>query len=361
MLLVRPVQLSDVDSLAELVTLTRGALTTLPVDRDLLVRRIHQSQGSFATEADRPGGELYTFVLEDTKRPGHLLGTASVVSKTGGFEPFYYYEIREERYESDVLSVDKAVRSLHVIEDHNGPTEVGGLFLRPGVRGGGYGRVLSVSRFLFMASRPQSFEDEVVAEIRGVTDETGSSPFWDAVGRHFFGVTFAEADALSFKEKQIIADLMPDHPIYVDMLPSTARGVIGVEHDFARPARRLLESEGLEFRNRVDIFDAGPMLQAGFGAIRAIRDSQRAEISALVDAEDERADTLVSNDRLAFRAAPAVIRRAAGGTVELSKAAAEVLELKPGQAVRFVAIREAEAPAVRDVETFPSVPLPQET
>ena len=40
MLLVRPVQLSDVDSLAELVTLTRGALTTLPVDRDLLIRQL---------------------------------------------------------------------------------------------------------------------------------------------------------------------------------------------------------------------------------------------------------------------------------------------------------------------------------
>lgn len=361
MLLVRPVQMSDLESLAELVSLTRGALTTLPVDRELLVRRIRQSQASFATEADRPGGELYTFVLEDTNRPGHLLGTSSAVSKTGGFEPFYCYELREERYQSEVLNADKLVRSLHLIEDHNGPTEVGGLFLRPGARGGGYGRLLSVSRFLFMASRPQAFEDEVVAEIRGVTDETGSSPFWDAVGRHFFGVTFAEADALSFREKQIIADLMPDHPIYVDMLPSTARSVIGVEHDFARPARRLLESEGFEFRNRVDIFDAGPMLQCSFAEIRAIKGSERAEVSALLEAEDERADMLVSNERPAFRAAPAVIRRGAAGTVEISRAAADVLDVKPGQAVRFVTIRESEAPTVRDVETFPSMPLPRET
>jgi arginine N-succinyltransferase len=361
MLLVRPVEMSDLESLAELVHLTRGAITTLPVDRDLLARRIYQSQASFAEEADRPGGELYTFVLEDTAKPGHLLGTSSVVSKTGGFEPFYCYELREERYQSEVLNVDKLVRSLHLIEDHNGPTEIGGLFLRPGARGGGYGRLLSVSRFLFMASRPQAFEDEVIAEIRGVTDETGSSPFWDAVGRHFFGVTFAEADALSFKEKQVIADLMPDHPIYVDMLPAVARSVIGAEHDFARPARRLLESEGFEFKNRVDIFDAGPTLQCSFNDIRAIKDSQRAEVSALVPAEDERADTLVCNERLDFRAAPAVVRPGPGGTVELSANAAEVLEVKPGQVVRFVAIREAEAPSARDVETFPSVPLPRET
>jgi arginine N-succinyltransferase len=361
MLLVRPVEMSDLESLAELVQLTRGAITTLPVDRDLLARRIYQSQASFAEESDRPGGELYTFVLEDTARPGHLLGTSSVVSKTGGFEPFYCYELREERYQSEVLSVDKLVRSLHLVEDHNGPTEIGGLFLRPGARGGGYGRLLSVSRFLFMASRPQAFEDEVIAEIRGVTDETGSSPFWDAVGRHFFGVTFAEADALSFKEKQVIADLMPDHPIYVDMLPAVARSVVGQEHDFARPARRLLESEGFEFKNRVDIFDAGPTLQCSFSDIRATKDSHSAKVSALVPAEDERADTLVCNERLAFRAAPAVVRPGPGGTVELSANAADVLEVRPGQTVRFVAIREAEAPSAKDVETFPSVPLPRET
>lgn len=361
MLLVRPVQPSDLESLAELVSLTRGAITTLPVDHALLAKRIRQSQASFQQEADRPGGELYTFVLEDTAKPGHLLGTSSILSKTGGFEPFYCYELREERYQSEVMNVDKVVRSLHLIEDHNGPTEVGGLFLRPGARGGGYGRVVSVCRFLFMAPRPAAFEDEVIAEIRGVTDELGNSPFWDAVGRHFFGVAFAEADALSFKEKQIIADLMPDHPIYIDMLPRVARDAVGVEHDFARPARRLLESEGFAFKNRVDIFDAGPVLQCAFEEIRAIKRSERAEVSGLIDAEDERADMLVGNERLAFRATPAVVRRAAGGTVELSRAAAEALEVKPGQPVRFVSIRPPEGPASREVDLFQSVPLPQGT
>ena len=48
MLLVRPVKPGDLDSMAELVTLTRGAITTLPVDRDLLSKRIQQSQIAFA-------------------------------------------------------------------------------------------------------------------------------------------------------------------------------------------------------------------------------------------------------------------------------------------------------------------------
>ena len=361
MLLVRPAKANDLEPMAELVSLTRGAITTLPVDRDVLRRRIEQSNKSFAAEPDRPGGELYLFVLEDTARRGTLLGTASVLGKTGGFEPFYCYEVREEHYQSHVLTVDKRVRSLHLVEDHNGPSEVGGLFLRPGVRGGGFGRLLSVSRFLFMAARPRAFDSEVIAEIRGVTDESGGSPFWDAVGRHFFGVGFAEADALSFKEKQVIADLMPDHPVYLDMLPRSAREVVGVEHDFATPARRLLESEGFAYRNRVDIFDAGPTLQCALADVRAVRESRRAEVSALLDADDERAETLVANDRLDFAATPAVVREVDDGTVELSRAAAEAVDVKPGQSVRYVPLRPTAPPRSDEVDLFGSVPLPIES
>ena len=361
MLLVRPAKPTDLDAMAELVSLTRGAITTLPVDRDALLRRIGQSRKSFAAECERPGGELYTFVLEDTASRGTLLGTASVVSKTGGFEPFYCYEVREEHYQSEALGVDRRVQSLHLIEDHNGPSEVGGLFLRPGARGGGYGRLLSVSRFLFMAARPKAFDAEVIAEVRGVTDESGSSPFWDAIGRKFFGVDFATADALSFKQKQVIADLMPDHPFYLDMLPRVARDVIGVEHDFARPARRLLESEGFTYRNRVDIFDAGPTLQCALADVRAVRASRRAEVSRLIEAHDERADMLVSNERLEFAATPAVVREAGDGTIELDADVAELLEIKPGQSVRYVALRPTAPPRSDEVDLLQSVPLPQES
>ncbi len=338
MLRIRPVAERDLDPLANLVALTRGGITTLPTDRDQLAKRIHQSCGAFAHEADRPGGELYSFVLEDDRQPGQLLGTSSIVSKTGGFDPFYCYEVREEHYQSDVLKVDRLVRSIHLVEDHSGPAEVGGLFLRPGVRGGGFGRLLSVARFLFMAGRPKAFDPHVVAEIRGVVDEAGNSPFWDAIGRHFFGVSFAEADQLSVKEKQIIADLMPDHPIYLDMLPQTARAVVGVEHDFSRPARRLLESEGFGFRERVDIFDAGPTIECPLANIRAVRASRVAEVADLCDADDDAADVLVCNDRLDFCACPASIFETDAG-VQISASAAAALNVRPGQSVRYVSLR----------------------
>ena len=360
MLVIRPVRDQDAASMAELVSLTRGAITTLPPDPALLQRRVRQSLSAFASPCDRPGGELYTFVLEHSARPGTLLGTASAVSKTGGFEPFYYYELRDEHYKSELLGVDRTVRSLHLAEDHSGPAEVGGLFLRPGARGGGFGRLLSVGRFLFMAGRPRSFEAHVVAEVRGVTDEAGNSPFWDAVGRHFFGVTFAAADAMSFREKQVIADLMPDHPIYLDMLPRAAREVIGVEHDFARPARRLLEGEGFAFRDRVDIFDAGPMLECGLADVRAVAESRVAEVGELIDAEDERAEAIVCNDRLDFAATPATVRERDDGTVALPASSASAIGVNVGQSVRWVTLRPATPARSDEVDLYQSVPLPPE-
>ncbi|MFH7127688.1 arginine N-succinyltransferase [Klebsiella pneumoniae] len=52
------------------------------------------------------------------------------------------------------------------------------LFLDPQWRKEGNGYLLSKSRFLFMAAFRERFNEKVVAEMRGVIDEQGYSPFW---------------------------------------------------------------------------------------------------------------------------------------------------------------------------------------
>ncbi|MEM7809182.1 MAG: arginine N-succinyltransferase [Planctomycetota bacterium] len=279
MYLVRPATQDDVDALFDLLTLTAGTITTLSGDREQLARRVSRSLAAFDDPPEKPAGETYVFVMEHRDGDAHaIVGTSAVQSKTGGFEPFYGYRIEEEHYASAALGVDKLIKSLHLAEDHSGPAEVGGLFLHPDHRGGGRGRMLSLARFLFMALRPSAFDAHVVAELRGRLDANGESPFWNAVGRHFFEVPFDVADRLSFAEKQIIADLMPDHPIYIEMLPPDAGAVIGVEHVESTAARRVLEGEGFTFINLVDIFDGGPTLESKLSDIRAVRESRRVAI-----------------------------------------------------------------------------------
>src|SRR3546814_7751167 len=86
---------------------------------------------------------------------------------------------------------------LGLTTDLEGSSEVGGLFLHPRARAEGLGLLLARSRYLFIRQHRARFGDRILAELRGVVDEAGASPFWDGVAGRFFGMTFQEADAFN--------------------------------------------------------------------------------------------------------------------------------------------------------------------
>jgi arginine N-succinyltransferase len=336
--LIRPVERDDLPALLELAQHTAFGLTTLPKDQALLERRIRQSLRAFATEADEPpAGEAYLLVMEDLA-DRHLIGTAGAVSKVGGFDPFFSYQLRTSVHESKSLGVRKEIRTLNLVQEHDGPSEIGSLFLDPAARQPGLGRALSLSRFLLMAQMPQRFENMVIAEMRGVIDERGQSAFWDALGRHFFDLDLPTADYLSVVNKKFIAELMPEYPIYVPLLPAQAQAVIGQVHDHTAPALRILEAEGFEHTDMVDIFEAGPLVQCRREAIRAVRDSR---VSMVCDISDDPIDGpthLVATTTRPFRAAAAPVRVDDAG-LTLGRDTAEALAVQAGDPVRHVALR----------------------
>jgi arginine N-succinyltransferase len=212
MVIIRPVAPTDLASLLDLSSKTGVGLTTLPNDEDILRRRIAESQHGFARMADKPGGETYLFVMEDLGT-GAVVGTSGLFSKVGGYEPFYAYRVETTTHESKALKVKKAIKTLHLVMEHNGPSEIGSLFLAPEYRKGINGRLLSLSRFVFIADHRQFFDPVTLAEMRGVIDDKGGNVFWDALGHHFFEVSLSKADSMVMKDKRFIADLMPKHPI----------------------------------------------------------------------------------------------------------------------------------------------------
>lgn len=349
MLVVRPVRLDDLDALFALAESAGIGLTTLPPDRRLLKDRIVRSVHGFATDPVKPGGEAYLLVMED-QRSGALAGTCGMVAKVGGFDPFYSYAVQTTLQESPELGVRREIPTLHLVANHSGPSEIGTLFLAPEFRGGGNGRLLSLSRFLFMADAPQRFDDEVIAEMRGVLTPEDDSPFWEAVGRHFFDMEFARADVLSAADKKFIADLMPEHPIYIPMLPAEVQHVIGQVHVETRPALRLLEQEGFRFGNHVDIFDAGPLLTATRPEIRTIRESRLAVVRDIVAEVGLPETYLISNARLDFRCCLGNLRAAPTGepvdgrpppveAVDLPRDIALTLGVRVGDRVRYAPAR----------------------
>lgn len=339
MVIIRPVHPDDIDSLMDLSSQTSFGLTTLPHDRPLLKRRIKESQRGFSRMADKPGGETYLFVMEDLEKK-KVVGTAGIVSKVGGFEPFYSYRIVSTLAESKMLKVRKEISALHLVEEHNGPSEIGSLFLAPDARKGANGRLLSLSRFVFIADHRQFFDPVVLAEMRGVIDEKGGSVFWDALGRHFFEIDFPKADSLVMKDKQFIADLMPKHPIYIPLLPKTAQDVIGRVHSETVPAIKLLESEGFAFTGMVDIFEAGPIVSCATDEIRTVRES-RASVIHKVAPKDIESDLFIISNTYSqgFRATAAPLNLVPGKGIEITRETAHALDLKKGDAVRIAPLR----------------------
>ena len=341
MLRIRPLGMADLDGLLNLASMAKFGLTTLPHDREVLAQRLKESDRSFAQPPSSPKGETYLFGLEDGNDE-QLQGVCGIVSKIGGFQPHWTYELKEELYHSKSLGSLRHVPYLSLKMNHDGPTEIGTLFLSPQCRGGDGGRLLSLSRFMFLAAFSHGFEDEVIAEMRGRVSDTGHSVFWEAVGRHFFQVDFAKADLMAMKDKRFIEELMPRHPIYLSLLPKEAQMVIGEVHEDTVPARRLLEQEGFRFKGEVDIFEAGPVLSCRRTDIRVVQSSQtlRAKRCSVEAGHGVRHMVASVSDIKDFRVVVADIK-VEGGEVNLPSEAFANLNIKEGDNVMVSPIRSA--------------------
>ena len=337
-MVIRPARLDDLPSLLRLAEAAGVGLTTLPPDERLLRKRIQASLHALGTDVERPAGQKYLLVMEDLLT-GEVAGVSGIIARVGGYEPFFSYAIRSRVHASEQLKVSNEVKALHLVSSHKGPSEVGTLFLHPDARGGGHGRLLSLARFLFMAAHPARFAEEVIAEMRGVNDDDGNSPFWDAVGRHFFQVGFAEADTQSAQDKAFIGEMMPEHPIYIPMLPPEVQAVVGQVHRQTRPALRMLSQEGFDFGDEVDIFDGGPLMRAPRDSIRTVAESTVAPLGRVVAACDNPREILVSNERLDdFKCCLGRVD-VEGDAVAVPRDVALAIGVRLGDPVRFVAAR----------------------
>ena len=203
-----------------------------------------------------------------------IMGTSGIESSVGLTDAFYHYHLSKVVHNSRELNIYNTAEILTLCNDYTGAAELCTLFLREPYRKGINGRVLSKFRFLFLAQNQQRFSDTVIAEMRGVSNESGESPFWEWLEAHFFSMDFPTADYLTgIGQKVFIAELMPKYPVYVSLLTKSAQDVIGKVHPKTQPALKLLKSEGFNWNGYVDIFDAGPTVECDLQQIRTVRHS----------------------------------------------------------------------------------------
>src|SRR2546422_1325772 len=292
MFFVRPIARDDLPAVFALSESSGGGLTTLPANRDRLAGRIARSLASFAGTADRAEA-CYMFVLVDGS-DDRVVGISGIEAAVGLKEPWYNYHVGTLVHASRTLGVYTVAPTLFLANDHTGHSELCSLFLDQRFRVGKNGALLAKSRLLFIADFADLFAAKVIAELRGKLDADGLSPFWEGLGRHFFAMEYSTADYLTgIGQKSFIAELMPKHPVYVNLLPTAARDAIGVVHADTAPARVMLEQEGFRYEGYVDIFDAGPTLECFRETIDAVRRSQALPVT--LEKEDPVPDTLTND------------------------------------------------------------------
>ncbi len=281
--IIRAARESDLSHMYEMAKRTGGGFTNLPPDKKALTAKLERGAAGFARAGDDLSDDLYVFMLENTET-GQVTGTCQIFGQVGQKWPFYSYRISTHSQHSQELDRTFRAEILNLTTDLEGSSEVGGLFLSPSERSGGHGMLLARSRYLFIRNHRSRFADKTLAELRGVIDESGGSPFWDGVAGRFFGMNFQEADQFNaIHGNQFIADLMPNHPVYIAMLPESARHVIGIPHPTGRAAMRMLEEEGFRWEKYIDIFDGGPTMTAHTDDIRGVREAKDGVIVAIDD------------------------------------------------------------------------------
>ncbi|HBV40715.1 MAG TPA: arginine N-succinyltransferase [Erwinia sp.] len=337
MMVIRPVEHDDLAQLMTLAGKTGGGLTSLPADSATLSARIERALQTWRGQLPQ-AEQGYVFVLEEleTRR---VIGICAIEVAVGMQDPWYNFRVGTQVHASRELNVYKVLPTLSLSNDHTGSSELCTLFLDPDYRSGKNGYLLSKSRFLFMAAFRHRFMKKVVAEMRGVSDEKGHSPFWESVGSRFFSMSFTTADYLSGTgKKTFIAELMPKHPLYIDYLSAEAQATIGQTHPQTAPARAVLEAEGFRYQNYVDIFDGGPTLECEIDRVRAIRKSRQVRAAIGQPADERLPLCLVGNERYEDFRAMLINADPHADTVALTSEQAAVLRCGQGDSLRVVTL-----------------------
>jgi len=256
-MIVRPVMMTDLEDLYGLAK--EFVLLNLPPNKYKLEEMISLSEKSFAKKNDMYERE-YIFVVEDVLRE-KVVATAKIVTKNGTpEEPNIYYKISKKEKYSKSLGIGFIHQVLHYCENTDGPTELGGLVVSKDYRShpNKIGKLVSLSRFLYIAMHREDFKDHLHTELAPPLDSEGRSEFWEALGRRFTGLPYDEADRLSHLDKEFITSLFPENEIYTSLLDPKARLAIGQVGPETKPALKLMEKFGFVYKHEIDPFDGGP-------------------------------------------------------------------------------------------------------
>lgn len=337
MYVIRPINFSDLDALVACAYRTRIGITNLPKNRKRLLQTIFDSEKAFSISNNKLTFDLYFFVLEDTK-DSSVIGVCGIFSKKPG--PIFYYREEYVSPAENFKYIPSKMRILRTVSYDEGPSEICALYLQPEIRHEGLGKLLSFSRFLFVASFPERFTDVISANMRGKLDQNDSSPFWTGLGYHFLNIDFGILMRLRDDSFEITSSMLPQYPIYPSILRHDAEDCIGHVDRHTLPALKMLQSQGFKYTDEIDVFDGGPIISASKNQIPLIKNSHLAYVKSVADALVMPCKVLITNGQLNFRCCMGEVSIVNENEVNIDTELAKALDVKIGQSVRYVLLGE---------------------
>lgn len=336
MFVMRPIKPNDFDSYANLAFSAHLGMLSLPKNGDKLKKNLELSLKSFSSPANLNQSAFYLFVLEnlDSKQIG---GVCGIYSSIGSEFPHYYYQKKCHHLKPfSPLPLTENLHLLHPVAINNGPSEICSLYLTKNFRKEGLGKLLSLNRFLFIANFPDRFKEEIIAEMRGFTNKDNTNPFWEHVGKKFLPISYSELIKIQHQGLEFVSHTLPEHPLYIELLPQEAQEAIGKIHEHTHPAWNILLKEGFKPADLYDVFDVGPILKAKTKEIRSIKQSCRATFKDRASNITDSLQYIVSNDSIDFRACMSEIQFITPEEALLPPKTINALNLNPGDTFRYL-------------------------
>lgn len=331
---IRAATQSDHADLLELASFLDSV--NLPNDSQAIAELLEYSERSFSGGVKDARRREYIFVLRDLvdKR---AIGTSMIIGQLGRRDaPYIYFDVMSEEKYSATLDKHFDHKVLSIGYSYKGPTEIGGLVMHPKYRAAPerFGMLISYVRFLWIAMHRADVQSEILAELLPPLETDGTSHLWEAVGRHFTGLTYREADRLSKKNKEFIKGLFPDGDIYASLLSPAAQDVIGKVGPQTRGVEKLLRRIGFRYAERIDPFDGGPHFVANTEEISLVRNSQRLSV-AIGDVPANAPRCLIAFEKSEAPFFVAIVARASivGETITLKSEIAAHLSVQSGDSV----------------------------
>jgi arginine N-succinyltransferase len=275
--------------------------------------------------------------LEYLDHGGATLASAELDAAIGLEVPRYWYQVGCMVLAAPELRLFHRQRTLLLCNDHTGAAELRALSIAGGVDAAqGIAAVRTLVRAALLRLRaagqgPGAPEPALLVELPGVRADDGASPFWRALGAHFYeGDPAAAAQRLGPDWRSHAAALLPHEPLLASFLSADAQEALGRHATAAALAAEALRAEGLRGGRYVTIDDGGPVYESPLDVLPGWRGAREVTVHP-GDATASGTPCLLA-DAAATRYVPGLLD-ATSGTAAATPAALEALGVARGAKV----------------------------